>query len=665
MSMREERLRMVERQIESRGVTDPNILRAMATVPREEFVAAHLRDYAYEDAPLPIEDGQTISQPFVVALMIDALDVQPGDRVLEIGAGSGYAAAVLGQMADSVYAIERHQKLAEIAAKRMDRLGYDNVEILHGDGTQGLIERAPFDAILVSAGGPDVPKSLREQLAIGGRLVIPVGEEPRMQELLHVRRTDEHTFEQRSLGRVQFVPLIGSEGWAAEEPTAPAKPKRPLAAVPDQRRATRLIAQYAEPFDSIDEANLDALLERIGDAKVVLIGEASHGTSEFYEMRARITKDLIERRGFNIVAIEGDWPDTAALDSHVRDIPGPRLREQPFSDFPRWMWRNDEMRRFVRWLSEHNDECGASTKVSIHGLDLYSLNNSIGVVLDYLERVDPEAAEAARVRFACFSPWETDPAVYGRAAITGETRGCENDAVAALQDLLARQMAYIERDGESFFDAAQNAAVIRNAERYYRTMYYGSRESWNLRDTHMFDTLRAVLSHRGPKARAVVWAHNSHIGNAAATEMGIRGELNIGQLVRETYGSHAYSIGFGTHTGTVAAASNWGEPVQIMHVRPSNEESYEHLCHDTGIRQFLLPLRGGNGNDELRKELSRPRLERAIGVIYRPQMELLSHYFQAALPVQFDEYVWFDETKAVRAIDRVEAEGADTYPFAL
>jgi protein-L-isoaspartate(D-aspartate) O-methyltransferase len=390
-------------------------------------------------------------------------------------------------------------------------------------------------------------------------------------------------------------------------------------------------------------------------------------------MRARVTRELIERRGFNIVAIEGDWPDAAVIDRHVRrrheaaparDVRP--LREPPFSRFPSWMWRNHETLHFVDWLARRNREAaGRSSQVSVHGLDLYSLNNSIGVVLDYLERVDPEAAESARVRYGCFSPWESDPATYGRATVSGGLPGCEREAVSMLSDLLAQRMEYAARDGDSFFDAERNAKVVRDAERYYRAMYYGSRESWNLRDRHMFDTLESVLDHRGEESRAVVWAHNSHVGDASATEMGARGELNIGQLARRAHGDDAYLIGFGTDGGTVAAADNWGDPMQVMPVRPSHPESYERICHRSGAPAFLLPLRQRD-NASVRQGLLAPRLERAIGVIYRPETELLSHYFQASLPRQFDEFIWFDRTQAVRPLKAREVAGmADTYPFGL
>ncbi|MGH7241884.1 MAG: protein-L-isoaspartate(D-aspartate) O-methyltransferase [Phycisphaerales bacterium] len=669
------RERMVDRQIRSRGITDERTLEAMRKVPREEFVSEGLEEFAYEDSPLPIEEGQTISQPLIVALMIEALEVKPGDRALEIGAGSGYAAAVLSRVAREVFAVERFESLAAMANARMKRLGYNNVRILRGDGTLGWPEYAPYDVIMVSAGGPEVPESLLKQLAVGGRLVIPVGTDQRSQKLLRIRRTSEHQYQQDSLGSVQFVPLIGTEGWSLDGlPLAPHRARRPLRIThPKAANLTGLIAQNAEPFSEIAQAPLDPLIDRIGDARVVLIGEATHGTSEFYRMRARVTQELIQRKGFTVVAIEGDWPDTRTIDRYVRGQPRasvPPIREPAFSRFPTWMWRNHEMRDFVHWLAEHNKGLAPDKQVSIHGLDLYSLNNSIGAVLDYLDRVDPVAAESARIRYGCFSPWEMDPATYGRAAVSGRLRSCEDDVVQVMIDLFKQRMKYLAEDDEAFFDAERNATVIREAERYYRTMYYGSRDSWNLRDRHMFETLEAVLAYRGQggSARAVVWAHNSHIGNAAATEMSVRGEFNIGQLAKERFGvgdGGAYAVGFGTDHGTVAAASNWDEPMQVMTVRPSHQDSYERLCHDTNMAAFLLPL-GRTADPELRSELLNPHLERAIGVVYRPDTEIVSHYFQAALPAQFDEYIWFDQTIAVRPVQTHETAGLpETYPFGL
>lgn len=656
---------MVDHQIAARGVRSELILDAMRTVPREHFLPPDMQEFAYEDSPLPIDANQTISQPYIVALMVEALALSGGERVLEIGAGSGYAAAVLGRIAGDVYTVERIGQLAEKAASKLAELDYSNVHVLHGDGTLGWLDHAPYDGIIVTAGGPEVPESLKAQLKIGGRLVIPVGTDPRAQELVRVTRLSEHEYQTEDLADVRFVPLVGQEGWAPDsgfplqrEPALrPAKePERTLAGA---------IANCCEPFDSIDTVDLGALLERIGDARVVLLGEATHGTSEFYRMRDRISRELISRKGFSFVAIEGDWPDAARIDHYVRHIEFPPSEWTAFARFPQWMWRNNEVRAFVDWMRTHNTEIEPQKRAAFHGLDLYSLYNSIRSVLKYLDEVDPETARIARERYGCLTPWQMDPATYGRAAITGAYRTCEEEVVRMLRDILHKHRAYAEHDGERFLDVLQNARLVASAERYYRVMYYGSRESWNLRDQYMFETLRTLLAFHGSESKAIVWAHNSHVGDAAATEMSSRGEFNIGHLCRKEFGDAVYSIGFGTNSGTVAATSDWDGPLEIKTVRPAIPESYEWLCHASGLPRFMLGLRD-QLPAKLHKELSKPRLERAIGVIYRPETELASHYFHAVLPSQFDEYIWFDESQAVTPFETRQLQGLpDTYPFGL
>ncbi len=646
MGKSEERERLVELQLAARGIADAGLLQAFREVPREEFVGEELAEFAYEDTPLPIECGQTISQPYVVALTIEALGLRGGERVLEIGTGSGYAAAILGRVAGEVYTVERHERLADLASERLARLGCRNVRVHCGDGTLGWREHAPYDAIAVAAGGPEAPKALLDQLAPGGRLVMPVGADESTQELVRMTRLDTGRFETESLGAVRFVPLIGEQGWPDRERVArePVRAARPVAdgAIP------KLIREAAEPIADLEAHSIDALIERIGDARVVLLGEATHGTSEFYRMRARISRELIERCGFDFVAVEADWPDAMRIHRFVTGEP-PRAKPEfrPFARFPTWMWRNQEVNDFVAWLRARNGEQRERSKrAGFYGLDLYSLFTSLAHVLEYLDGVDPTAATAARSRYGTLTPWQKDPAAYGRAVLQGRYASAEKAVVATLRAILARRLEYASADGERFFDAAQNARVVADAERYYREMYYGSAASWNLRDTHMFDTLLALLDFHGPGSRGIVWEHNSHVGNAKATEMSARGELNIGELCRVRFGAAAYAIGFGTDHGTVAAASNWDEPMQRMRVRTAHAESYERLCHDSGLAAFALHLRDPRRR-EVRDELLAPRLERAIGVIYRPETELASHYFRARLPEQFDELIWFDETRAV------------------
>jgi erythromycin esterase-like protein len=427
-----------------------------------------------------------------------------------------------------------------------------------------------------------------------------------------------------------------------------------------------LIRRAAEPLPDLDDPAFGALFDRFAQAKVVLLGEASHGTSEFYRARAAITRRLADRHGFRIVAVEADWPDAAHYDRFIRDLPPPPHEEPPFRRFPAWMWRNTEVERFLLDIREWNRGRPLADQVAFYGLDLYNLSASIRAVVDYLDRVDPDAAAIARRRYGCLTPWAKSPQLYGRIALSEGYRACEEGVVRTLVEMHQKRGQYARADGTAFLDAAGNARLVKNAEAYYRAMYYGAPDSWNLRDTHMFETLCALLEAGGPDAKAIVWAHNSHIGDASKTDMGVeRGELNIGQLCRERFGDAAALIGFGTHSGTVACADDWDEPMRIKRVNPSLPESYERLAHDAGVPRCLLDLREGV-HDALRYRLLEPHEERFIGVIYRPDTERWSHYVSCSLPQQFDAYVWFDETTAVTALPTAERPGVDeTYPFGL
>jgi len=653
-----------------RGIQDHRVLQAMGRVPREGFVPPELEEYAYEDAPLPIGEEQTISQPLVVALMAQAAEIGPGDRVLEVGTGSGYAAAVFAELAAEVYTVERHASLAHGARARLDALGYENVRVLHGDGTLGWPEHAPYDAILVAAGGPDVPKPLLAQLAPGGRLVIPVGRTQREQSLLRVVRTPGGLVRE-DLGGVRFVPLIGRAGWPGGGNGNPAPGANPGPGIRDsaprvQRdsAAVAILRECAEPFPQVEGVDVGSLAERIGRARVVLLGESTHGTSEFYRMRAEITRHLIQEHGFRAVAIEGDWPDAARVHRWITGKAEPEPWA-PFARFPTWMWRNRETETFIEWLRAWNEAHDPDRQVGFYGLDLYSLFRSMELVVRYLESVDPQAAAVARERYACLHPWQQDPATYGRAALTAGYALCEEEAVGILRGLLTRELEYSVLDGERFLDAARNAALVAQAERYYRIMYRGGHEAWNHRDRHMFETLLSLLEWWGQDARVVVWAHKSHVGDHEATELGGQGQVTLGGLAREGLRDDAYLVGFGTDTGTVMAASHWdGAPERKM-LRPAWPGSYESLSHATDVEAFFLHLRDPV-RESLLYELRPPRLHRAVGVIYRPETELRSHYYQTSLPTQFDSWIWVDRTRAVQPIPSPREEGIpETYPFGV
>ena len=413
------------------------------------------------------------------------------------------------------------------------------------------------------------------------------------------------------------------------------------------------------------QSDFGKFFDRYGDAQVVLLGESTHGTSEFYSARAAITRRLIEEHGFTVVAVEADWPDAARIDGYVRHHdPRPR-RGDSFVRFPTWMWRNHEVLAFADWLRDYNEHQSEERQASFHGLDVYSLSESIASVLEYLDSVDPDEAAKARWRYGCLTPWQDHPTDYGKAVVHQGLGDCEEAVLDQLRRLFENRLDYLHEDGEKWFDAAQNARIVTAAERYYRSIYEGGPASWNLRDRHMFDTLQALIAHRGVGTKAVVWAHNSHIGDASATAMGWRGEFNIGQLCRIAYGDDAVCIGFGTDSGTVAAASDWGADMEIKTVRPARPDSYESAFRLTGYARSLTDWRGRD-RQKLAHILREPLLERAIGVVYRPETELLSHYFEAILADQFDAYVWFETTKAVTALGHEKPHGApETYPFGL
>jgi erythromycin esterase-like protein len=433
--------------------------------------------------------------------------------------------------------------------------------------------------------------------------------------------------------------------------------------MPSAADDTLLASLRREAAPLRDLQDLDRLLELIGDARLVLLGEATHGTQEFYRLRAELTRRLVRERGFDAVAVEADWPAALRASRYVQgasDDAGADAALAGFERFPRWMWRNEEVVSLLEWLREHNESMAEpARRVGFHGLDLYSLRESMHEVLQYLDRADPEAAQRARVRYACFDHLALDPQAYGHAVSFGLREDCEHEVVAQLSELLRSAERHLRHDGaaeaDELFYAQQNARVVRNAETYYRTMFSGRTDSWNVRDQHMASTLRALSSHlsqqRGRPARIVVWAHNSHLGDARATEVAREGQLNLGQLVREQADdpSECFLLGFTTHTGRVAAADDWDAPVQHKRVLPSRPDSVEHLLHRAGLGRFVLPLR--QASTELRGGLLEPRLERAIGVIYRPDTERWSHYFEASLAAQFDAVVHLDVTRAVQPID--------------
>jgi len=433
----------------------------------------------------------------------------------------------------------------------------------------------------------------------------------------------------------------------------------------------------AIPLRPNETTDYDSLIDQIADARFVLIGEASHGTHEFYRERAQITKRLIVEKGFSAVAAEADFPDANRINTYVRggeNDPDAIDSLGGFKRFPAWMWRNADVLDFVGWLRSYNDDLSWNTaKVGFYGLDLYSLHTSMDVVIAYLEKVDPASAKRAKQRYSCFDHFGDDVQTYGYSTGLGLAKSCEDEVVSQLTEMTRHAADLAERDGraaaDEFFSAEQNARLVKNAEQYYRMMYRSDVSSWNLRDRHMAETLVALerhLSKGGKPAKIVVWEHNSHLGDARATEMGARGELNVGQLVRQRYGEDAVLVGFTTHHGTVTAASNWGDDAERKRVRPALAGSIEEIFHDVDLERFMLLLSGENAS---RTALTEPMLERAIGVIYRPETERFSHYFRTILPDQFDVVIHMDETRAVEPLERTghweKGEGPETFPLGI
>lgn len=439
---------------------------------------------------------------------------------------------------------------------------------------------------------------------------------------------------------------------------------------------TDVIREAAHPLVG-EREDYDRLIRMIGDAHLVLIGEASHGTHEFYRERAQITKRLIQEKGFSAIAVEADWPDADRVNRYVRgtsDDEDATDSLKGFKRFPAWMWRNADVLDFVGWLRTYNDDLpNEAAKVGFYGLDLYSLHTSIEAVLTYLDKIDSDAAQRARNRYACFDHFGKDEQSYGYATGLGLAESCEEEVVNQLLEIHRRATEFARRDGrvamDDYFYAWQNARLVRNAERYYRSMFRGRVSSWNLRDSHMAETLDSLLTYLGNQnrnARIVVWEHNSHLGDARATSMGQDGEWNVGQLARERYGHGAFLVGMTTYHGTVTAASNWDAPAERKRVRPALGGSYETVFHDAHIPRFLLTLRDDRHTAAALRE---PMLERAIGVIYRPETERQSHYFHAHLSDQFDAVIHFDETRAVEPLERTTeweaGEVPETFPTGI
>lgn len=639
----------IEEQLKDKGISNTLLLEAFQDIPEAFFLSENLHPYFYEDVRIEKAIEKTEPRVIVVARMLEQLQVKEEEKILITGVDSVYILAALSKIYKEVYAVETTKTYSDWALEILKNIDITNVHIKTGKLENGWKEKAPFNAILSATEFKEIPSSIKKQLKIGAKLLAPVGPDWAHVMLETIERISETDYITKALRDNYFIPkpkLI---------------PKIGTEVYPDNDIIDE-IGISSIPFKTIKKFPIDGLLERIGDARVVLLGEASHGTSEFYTARQEITKALIEKKGFNLVCAEADWSDAEQINNYVRN----QYQSQdwmPFARFPEWMWKNKEVLDFVEWLKKYNSK--RNNTIGFYGLDLYGLENSIDLVINYLQDIDPKLATLAKLRYSCIMPYMSNPTVYGKLVKNKKLESCEKVVLKMLFDLLKNKKKL--NHSQAYFYAYQNATVVVDAERYYKAMYYGSAESWNLRDFHMFYTLKSLLDYYGKESKAVVWAHNSHIGNALATEMYARGEINIGHLCKEHFGSKSYNIGFGTHTGTVAAAKNWGEAMRVMPINNSVSESYEQLCHKTNVTNFTLPLREEHSEKKLRDFLSTPRLQRAIGVVYRPKTELMSHYFQAVLPSQYDEYIWFNKTKAITPLATRTGKTSltDVHPFGL
>lgn len=634
-------------ELKNKGITNPLLLDAFKGLPSSLFSIKEF--HPFEDEVIYTEDEYLTIEPraIVIAKMLEQLKIEKAEKILVTGVDSVHILAILSKIYHKVYMVETYERYYEWSKKVLKNIGIENVFIKMDEQKLGWKENGPFDTILIASEMEEVPNELKEQLKISGKLLVPIGPDWAHSIFEIIKRVSEIEFSEEKLRDNFFIPnprilpKIGSKNFPDKE-------------------IIEEIKEKAIAFKSIKTYPIDELLDRIGDAQVVLLGEASHGTSEFYLSRQEITKALIEKKGFNFVCAEADWSDAEQINNYIQHK-RPHKEWRPFTRFPQWMWKNKEVLDFVEWQKDYNTKNENNT--GFYGLDLYGLENSIDLVFHYLKNKDEDLAQLAKSRYACITPYMSDPAIYGRMVLSNQLISCEKEILKMLVDLLKNKNRL--NHSPEYFYAYQNANVVVDAEQYYKTMYYGNAESWNLRDFHMFHTLKSLLSYFGTDSKAVVWAHNSHIGNALATEMYARGEINIGHLCKEYFEEKSYHIGYGTHSGSVAAAHNWGDTMEVMHVNPSISDSYENLCHRSQIPSFTLPLREKDSGIRLMDLLNTPKLERAIGVMYRPKTERMSHYFHAALPSQFDEYIWFDETHAVTPITSnvMGSKLLDSHPF--
>ena len=619
--------RMVAEQVVSRGVRDPVLLQALREVPREAFVSERHREFAWHDVPLPLDASVEVLPAFSVAMLLEACELRPGHRVLEIGTGAGYLTAVLSRVVGLVVTIEWSATRAGPAEERLRKLGCRNVTVLQRPPTVGCAEAAPFDAIVVSTRCMGLPTPLLPQLRVGGVFTMSVGETQRAQRLLRIRRTGASAFHPEALGPAALVPVLVR--------VADAQPMDPLAVPVTRLRApdtspAAVLRDVCEPFADDFDAVAARLAARVNGSQVVLVGGASDGTRQFHALRARLTRRLLEHEGFDVLAIDGDVEGAgSASDAPVAS--------------PAWSVHNPETASLLQWMCA---SASGSRPLTACGLDVFARIRSLRTALRHMQTQDAHAADAARTRYASLTPWQCDAEAFDHASAMGRLGRMVPALAGRLASLHARRVATARVAGRWYADPELVERMRREALSHYVEMLRGHPEAWSMRNRHLADALHTLQRARGGQARVVVWTSGPNAGHAGATEMGARGEASLGQLVRERLGSRACLIGMGTHHGTVTVPDAWDGAPQVRPVPDAHRDSCERLLHETGVPRFLLPLRT-LGNGEAHAALATPRLQRFCGAVYSPESELRSHCYQTSLPAQFDEYVWFDQTEAV------------------
>lgn len=619
----------IKRQLVAKGISNLLLLDAFQNIPVAFSFSETVNRYFYQKGEPANSFYKTEPRVIVIAKMLEQLKIKSEEKILLVGVDSIYILLVLSKIYKNVYSVESNETCISTSKEVLKTMRIFNVHIKNDNPKVGWIEKGPFNAILIAPEFNAIQEKLKNQLKIGAKLIAPVGPDWTHLILEIVTRTSDKTYTVSTFRDCYFIPA----------PTTPPKSGRE-AYYP--REVIDEIGINSLPFKTINEYPVDGLLQRIGNAKVVLIGAASHGTAEFNLIRQKITRALIEKKGFNIICTDTNWSDTEHTNNSIQNKSNSQCIP-PLSRFPEWCWKNKEISGFLDWLTVYNMQ--HNNAIGIYGLDLYGYDQSMKLAIKYLHEIDPLLGDTAKKSY--------DKIInnFSKRTYNENNKGFNNlpfyehEALKILLNLLKKDNRL--NHCQSFFNAYQNATVVINADLHYQAMRFSGAESWNLRSLHMFYTLQSLLSYSGSHSKAIIWGHNADIGNAFATDVYLNGEVNLSHLCKEQYGANSYHIGFGTHKGSVAASSNWGATMKVFPLKESLETSFESLCHKTNVANFTLPFRSEDTDPKLLELLTIPILQRAIGVLYNPKKESIKNYSETILPLQYDEYIWFNTTQAI------------------